>query len=105
MKKENVSSLGTVVTALLAASCRIGPAIFAIFGTSIGFLGKLTVLDPLRPYLLSAAFAMFGYSFWKLYLRKSIPCDCEADRPPAGSPAASSGRVLRPRSLLFCSRK
>ncbi len=80
MKKENVSSLGTIVTALLAASCCIGPAIFAIFGTSIGFLGKLTVLDPLRPYLLAAAFAMFGYSFWKLYLKKTIPCACEADR-------------------------
>ena len=80
MKKENVSSLGTVVAALLAASCCIGPAIFAVFGTSIGFLGKLTALDPLRPYLLAAAFAMFGYSFWKLYLRKSVPCDCEADR-------------------------
>lgn len=80
MKKENVSSLGTIVTALLAASCCIGPVVFAVFGTSIGFLGKLAILDPIRPYLLAAACGMFGYSFWKLYLKKSIPCDCEADR-------------------------
>jgi mercuric ion transport protein len=79
MKKENISSAGTIVTSLLAASCCVGPAVFAIFGTSVGFLGKLTILDPVRPYLLTAAFVMFGYSFWKLYLKKTIPCACEAD--------------------------
>ena len=80
MKKENISSMGTVITSLLAASCCIGPVIFVIFGTSVGFLGKLSVLGLVRPYLLTAAFAMFGYSFWKLYLRKrTIECACEAD--------------------------
>jgi mercuric ion transport protein len=78
LKKENLSSFGSIATALLAASCCIGPVIFIIFGTSVGFLSKLTVLDPYRPYMLGAAFLMLGYSFWKLYMKK-VDCNCEAD--------------------------
>lgn len=80
MKQENVSSVGTIVVSLLASSCCIGPVIFVLFGTSAGFLSKLTFLNPVRPYLLGAAFVMLSYSFWKLYLRKkTIACACEAD--------------------------
>jgi mercuric ion transport protein len=81
MKKENVSSLGTVLASLLATSCCIGPAIFVISGASIGVLSKLSFLTVLRPYLLSAAFLMLGYSFWKLYLRKP-DCPCPEDLRP-----------------------
>lgn len=78
MQKENISSLSTIMASLLATSCCIGPAIFVVFGTSIGFLGKLTFLEPLRPYFLGGAFLMLGYSFWKLYLKKP-DCACEED--------------------------
>lgn len=78
VKKENLSSFGSIAAALLAASCCIGPVIFILFGTSVGFLSKLVVLDPYRPYMLGAASLMLGYSFWKLYLKK-VDCNCEAD--------------------------
>jgi len=78
MKKENISSLGTIITSLLATSCCIGPAIFVVFGTSVGFAGKLAIFEPFRPYFLTAAAAMLGFSFWKLYL-KSADCDCQED--------------------------
>lgn len=75
MRKENISGLGTLLASLLAASCCIGPAIFVVFGTSVGFLGRLSFLDPLRPYLLGIAFLTFAYSFWKLYLKRP-DCEC-----------------------------
>lgn len=78
MKKENVSSIGTAIASLLATSCCIGPAIFVVFGTSAGFLGRLSFLEPIRPYLLGIAFVMLGYSFWKLYLKKA-DCQCKED--------------------------
>jgi mercuric ion transport protein len=78
MRKENLSSMGTVAASLLATSCCIGPAIFVIFGTSVGFLGKLSFLEPLTPYFIIVGFLMLGYSFWRLYLRKS-DCTCKAD--------------------------
>jgi mercuric ion transport protein len=78
LRKENISSTGSIVGALLAASCCIGPVIFILFGTSVGFMSNLMVLDPYRPYMLGAAFLMLGYSFWKLYVRQ-VDCNCEAD--------------------------
>lgn len=79
MKKEHLSNIGTIVVSLLATSCCLGPAIFVVFGTSIGFLGNLSFMEPLRPYFLGAAFLMAGFSFWKLYVRKRIECACEED--------------------------
>jgi len=78
MKKENASSFGTIIASLLATSCCIGPAIFVVFGTSVGFMGKLSIFEPFRPYFLTAAAAMLSFSFWKLYLKKP-DCDCEED--------------------------
>jgi mercuric ion transport protein len=78
MKTENVSSMGTILTSFLAASCCIGPAIFVIFGTSASFMSSLTFLEPLRPYLLGAAILLLGFSFWKLYLKKQ-DCSCKED--------------------------
>lgn len=78
MKIENISSLGGILTSLLAASCCIGPAIFIVMGTSAGLLGKLSFLEPYQPYLLAAASGMIGLSFWKLYV-KSRDCNCQED--------------------------
>ena len=36
-------------------------------------------MEPLRPYLLGAAFLLAAFSFWKLYLRKQVECACEED--------------------------
>lgn len=78
MKKENISSIGTILASFLAASCCIGPAIFVVFGTSIGVLGKLSVMEAMRPYLLGTGFLMLSFPFWKLYVKKP-DCKCEAD--------------------------
>jgi mercuric ion transport protein len=78
MKTENISSIGTVIASFLAASCCIGPAIFIIFGTSAGFMGNLSFMESLRPYLIGLAILLLGFSFWKLYLKKA-DCTCKED--------------------------
>lgn len=78
MKTENISTIGTVVTSFLAASCCIGPAIFIVFGASAGVLGKLSFFETYRTYLVGAGFLMLGFSFWKLYLKKP-DCNCKED--------------------------
>ena len=79
MKIENVSTIGTVIASLLAASCCIGPAIFMVFGASAGFLGKLAFFETYWPYLLDAGFLMLGFSFWKLFIKKA-DCNCEKEK-------------------------
>lgn len=78
MKKETIISLGAMAAALLAATCCIGPVIFVLFGASFAFLGKLSFMEAFRPYFLALAGLMVGYSFWKLYLKKT-DCACPAD--------------------------
>lgn len=78
MKKETVASCSLVATSFLAASCCIGPALFVIFGASIAFLGKLAFMEVFRPYLLGVGGGLLGYSFWKLYLKKT-DCNCKED--------------------------
>lgn len=78
MKKENISSVGTILTSFFAASCCVGPAVFIVTGTSVGFLSRLSFLEPVTPYMLVIAFLMLSYSFWKLYLKK-LDCDCNQD--------------------------
>jgi hypothetical protein len=41
-------------------------------------MSSLTFLEPLRPYLLRAAILLLGYSFWRLYLKKT-DCSCKED--------------------------
>jgi hypothetical protein len=78
LKKGNISSAGTILTSFFAASCCIGPALFIITGTSVGFLSRFSFLEPATPYMLVIAFLMLGYSFWKLYVKKP-DCDCDQD--------------------------
>lgn len=78
MKKEIMTSVGVIVAALLAATCCIGPVLFVLFGASFAFLGELSFMEAFRPYFLGLAILMAGYSFWKLYLKKS-ECACPAD--------------------------
>jgi mercuric ion transport protein len=78
VKAENISSVGTALVSFLAASCCIGPAIFVVFGASVGFLGKFAFLETFQFYFLGLGFLMLGFSFWKLYLRPQA-CDCKED--------------------------
>ncbi|NOY65668.1 MAG: hypothetical protein GXO97_09805 [Nitrospirae bacterium] len=78
MSKEKYASIGSIIASFLAASCCIGPAVFVLFGTSAGFLGKLSFLERFRPYLLGAALVMLGYSFYNLYVKKP-DCTCAED--------------------------
>ena len=76
MKTENYTGIGAIISSLLIASCCIGPAVFVIFGTSLSFLSWFKVLEPYQGYFMALAALLLGYSFWRLYLRKS-DCDCD----------------------------
>ena len=78
MKRENISSITAVLFSFLAASCCIGPAIFILFGMSLGFMGEFGFLEAYKTYFLTSGFLMLSYSFWRIYIRKR-PCDCKED--------------------------
>ncbi len=63
MKK--MSTVGGMATALLAAGCCIGPALFLVFG--ITGLGFLSMLGPLRPYMLILTVVFMGIAYHPAY--------------------------------------
>lgn len=67
-KKENIASLVGVISAFIAGSCCIGPALFVIFGASFGTIGFLgSVFEPYRWLFLSIGYLSIGYSIYRLY--------------------------------------
>ncbi len=63
--KEKIPSIGGIFTAVLSASCCLGPALFLAFGvTGLGFLSGL---EPLRPYMLGLTFIFVGIAYHYAY--------------------------------------
>lgn len=68
--RDHIAAAGTLASAALIGSCCIGPLLFLVFGTTIGALGSLGVLEPYRAYFMAAGFGFWGYGFYRLYLRR-----------------------------------
>jgi len=57
MRKEVVSSLGSLVPSVLVSICCLGPTLYMLFGVSVGGLGIFAPLEPYRPVFMLAALA------------------------------------------------
>ena len=68
MNRENVFLGGGVAAAFISSLCCVLPLIAVAFGLSA--FGSASVFDALRPYLLIAAFAALGFSFYHVYFRR-----------------------------------
>ena len=77
-KKQKLSFAGIVVSALLAISCCIGPAVFLLTGASISFLGSLSFLAPYKPIFIAVGAIFLGIAFWTTFIKKR-KCVCPAD--------------------------
>jgi len=69
MRKELVSSLGSLVPSFLLSTCCLGPTLYVFFGVSVGGLGVFAPLEPYRPFFMLAAVGPLGYAFYHLYIR------------------------------------
>ena len=78
-KKQKLSFAGIVVSALLAISCCVGPAVFLLTGASISFLGSLSFLAPYKLYFIASGAIFLGIVIWTTFIKKK-KCACPADR-------------------------
>ncbi|MDP7320699.1 MAG: mercuric transporter MerT family protein [Bacteriovoracaceae bacterium] len=73
-KAQRATLLGGVIASIVAASCCIGPLIFAVLGVSSARL--LSKMEPYRPYLTVLTLVLLGLAFFYTYKKK--PADeCE----------------------------
>ncbi|MBI3911441.1 MAG: hypothetical protein HY320_10985 [Armatimonadetes bacterium] len=66
--KEKLSAAGSVVAAILASACCIGPVVLAALG--VGSVGFASTLEPYRPYFAGVTFVLLGTA-WYFALRRS----------------------------------
>jgi mercuric ion transport protein len=90
MRKEVMSSLGSLVPSFLLSTCCLGPTLYVLFGVSVGGLSIFTPLEPYRPVFMLVALGLLGYAFHHLYIR-----------PPQFDCVEEGGSALRTSRALF----
>lgn len=73
VNKAALATAGSVLSALLASLCCIGPVVFALIGA--GSLGFAAVFEPYRPYLLALTVLFLGTAFYFTYRRREVKCE------------------------------
>ncbi len=74
-KKERRTIVGVIIAALAASVCCVGPLVLLGLGVGGAWVGNLTALEPLRPYLMTLTLGVLGYAFYKIYRPKAEVCE------------------------------
>ena len=80
--KKEVAAAGSVIGAVLASSCCIGPLVLITLGASGAWIGKLTALKAYQPLFVALAIGFLGYGFWRAYGKEKQICDSESCETP-----------------------
>ena len=96
MRRETLATGGVLGLSVLIASCCLGPALFLLFGVSVGALGSLSVLEPVRPYLIALGGALLLFAGWRIHRTRpaGTEAECADDACAPGSPARRLSRRL-----------
>jgi len=73
MNKAILTTSGSVLSALLASLCCIGPVVFSIIGA--GSLGFAAAFEPYRPYLMAMTVIFLGAGFYFTYRKREVACE------------------------------
>jgi mercuric ion transport protein len=73
---KNKSIWGTLIGALgssfLASLCCIGPWLVIILGSGGIWTSYIGIFEPYHPYMIVFVMLLFGYSFYKLYIKPPV---------------------------------
>ncbi len=92
VKKETLATGGALGLSVLIASCCLGPALFLLFGVSVGALGALSVLEPYQPYFIGAGVLALGFAGYQIFRPAEVDADCGDD---ACAPDSQSRQFTR----------
>lgn len=73
MKKMPLSTVGGIITAIVASLCCIGPAFVAMLG--VGSIGAFAVFEAYRTYLIGITIILLGVAFYFVYRKREIHCE------------------------------
>jgi mercuric ion transport protein len=93
-RRVEIATAGAFASAALIASCCIGPVLFLVFGTTIGALSSLSILEPYRAYFIAAGFGSWGYGFYRLYVRQPAGANGAACTEACERPSSRARMLL-----------
>ena len=73
MEKTSLSTVGGIITAIIASLCCIGPVLVALIG--IGSVGAFAFFENYRPYLIGATILLLGVAFYLVYRKREVKCE------------------------------
>jgi copper chaperone CopZ len=73
MQKNTLSSVGSIVAAIIASLCCIGPAVLAIAGA--GSLGAFAAFEKYRLYFIGLTAILLGAAFYLTYRKREVQCE------------------------------
>ena len=74
-RKRSAAATGSVIGAVLASSCCIGPLVLITLGASGAWIGNLTALKAYQPVFVTVTLAFLGFGFWQVYGKSKQVCD------------------------------
>ncbi|WP_411961188.1 mercuric transporter MerT family protein (plasmid) [Pseudomonas mandelii] len=66
------SLIGSVLAAIGASICCVGPLVLLTFGIGGSWVGSLTVMEPYRPLFIGLTLLFLGLAFRALYLTQQV---------------------------------
>ena len=93
MKKEMLSILTALFTAVLATTCCLPPLLFLLFGVSFGFLSFAESLSPFRIPLSLFSLLILWFS-WRSYKAQCLTCNLQKRKVYAWIYATVLGVIL-----------
>ena len=73
MDKSKISTGGSIVAAVVASLCCIGPIAIAALG--LGGVGLFIALGEYRPYIMAATLVLLGLAFFFTYRKREVECE------------------------------
>jgi mercuric ion transport protein len=73
MKRSDISAVGSVLTAVIASVCCIGPALLALIGA--GSIRAFGAFESYRPYFIVLTVILLGLAFFLTYRKREIACE------------------------------
>ena len=73
-RKRSVAATGSVIGAVLASSCCIGPLVLITLGASGAWIGNLTALKAYQPVFVVVTLSFLGFGFWQVYGKAKPDC-------------------------------
>lgn len=72
--KSRVAAAGSLIAAVLASSCCIGPLLLVTLGVSGAWIGNLTALEAYQPIFVMITIAFLAFGYWQVYFKPKREC-------------------------------